>query len=327
MTPVERRVFLAGTLGLLAAPLAAETQQKVHQIGVLGIESPAGSDARLEAFRQGLRDVGYVEGRNVAIEYRWAEGRAERFSALAAELVGLKVDVILASTAPAPLATKMATRTIPIVVVTAADPVGAGLVASIARPGGNVTGLSLLAPELVARPLQLLKEAVPKTSRVTVLANPSSSYNALLTKEAEAAARSLEIQVHLVGVRGADALKRGFSAVIQERPDALFVLFDPVLFAHPAQIAQFANQHRLPAMYPHRENAEAGALMAYGADIRDNWRRAATYVDKILKAAKSAGLPVEQSTKFELVINLKTAKALGLTIPLSLLARADEIIQ
>ena len=323
-------IGLAGLgLALLSAPLTAEAQQpsQVPRIGYLGPDSPAGTAARFEVFRQGLRDLGYVEGRNIAIEYGWAEGRAERFPELAVKLVGLKVDVIVAPTTPMALAAKAATTTIPIVFVTAADPVGSGLVAGIARPGGNVTGLSLLAPEIVARQLQLLKEAVPKTSRVAVVSNPTVPYTALMVKETEAAARSLGVQLQLLGVRGVDAFDSAFSAVTKERPGAFFVLFDPMLFTDRTRIAEFANQHRLPAMYPHREYAEAGGVMAYGADLRDNYRRAATYVDRILKGARPADLPVEQPTKFELVINLRTARALGLTIPSSVLARADEIIR
>jgi putative ABC transport system substrate-binding protein len=329
VSKTTRRAFIGALAGGLAAPLAAGAQQpaKVARIGFLGTGSPAVTAIQLEAFRQGLRDLGYAEGRNIVIEYRWAEGRVERFPDLAAELVGLKVDVIVATGTPVAHAAKNATRTIPIVFATAADPVGSELVAGIARPGGNVTGLSLLAPEIVARQLQLLKEAVPKASRVAVLSNPANSYTALLVKETEAAARSLGVRVQLLGVRAADAFDSAFSAITKERPGALFVLFDPLFFAHQTRIAEFANKNRLPAMYPHREYAETGGLMAYGPDLRDNFRRAATYVDKILKGAKPADLPVEQPTKFELVINLKTAKALGLTIPQSLLLRADEVIQ
>ncbi len=276
---------------LVAAPLAAEAQApaKVSRIGFLASGVAAGTAPRLEVFRQGLHDLGYVEGRNIVIEYRWAEGKVERLPALAVELVGLKVDVVVAVSTPDALAAKKATRTIPIVA--------------------------------------LLKEAVPKASPVAVLSNPANPYTALMVKETEAAARSLGVRVQLHGVRGADALDGAFSVVTKERPGALFVLFDPLLFVHRTRIAEFANKNRLPAIYPHREYAEVGGLMAYGADLRDNYRRAATYVDRILKGAKPADLPVEQPTKFELVINLKTAKALGLTIPPSLLQRADEVIQ
>ena len=291
---MDRRAFLHTVAGsLLAAPLAAEAQppSKVPRIGFLATNSPAEYPDLLEAFRQGLRDLGYVEGQNIAIEYRWAEGRVERFSDFAVELVGLKVDVIVATSSPLALAAKNATRTIAIVFATAADPVGSGLVASIARPGGNVTGFSLLAPEIVARQLQLLKEAVPTASRVAVLSNPANSYTALLVKETEAAARSLGVRVQPLGVRGATALDSAFSAITKERPGALFVLFDPVLLGHRTRIAEFANKNRLPAMYPHREYVEAGGLIAYGVDLRDNFRRAATYVGKILKGAKPGDLP------------------------------------
>jgi putative ABC transport system substrate-binding protein len=228
---------------------------------------------------------------------------------------------------PDALAAKKATGAIPIVFVSAADPVDSGLVAGIARPGGNVTGLSLLAPEIVARQLQTLKEAVPKASRVVVLSNPANRNTPFLVKETGAAARSLGVRVQLLSVPEGDAFEGAFRAATKERPETLFVLFDPLLFLHRTRIVEFANKNRLPAMYPRREYAEIGGLMAYGADLRDNYRRAASYVDKILKGAKPADLPVEQPTKFELVINLKTAKALGLTITPSLLARADELIQ
>ena len=327
---MDRRTFISAlTGGLLVAPLAVEAQlpSKVPRIGFLATTAPTESQDLRETFRQGLRDLGYVEGQNIAIEYRWAEGRAERFSDLAVSLADLRVDVIVATSSPLALAAKNATRTIPIVFVTAADPVGSGLVATIARPGGNVTGFSLLAPEVVARQLQLLKEAVPMASRVDVLWNPANSYSPLLVQETEAAARSLGVRVQPLAVRGATDLDSAFSAITKERPSALFVLFDPVLFSHRIRIAEFANKNRLPAMYPHREYVEAGGLIAYGVDLRENFRRAAVCVDKILKGAKPADLPVEQPTKFELVINLKTAKALGLTIPPSLLQRADQVIE
>ncbi len=326
---MNRRAFLAGSAALLAAPLAAEAQPtaKVYRIGLLVTGTPADVGPRLETFLQGLRDLGYVEGRNIAIESRWGEGRAERFSDLAVGLVGLKVEMIVATSTLAALAARDATSTIPIVFVTAADPVGSGLVTSIARPGGKVTGVSLLAPEMVARQMQLLKEAVPKVSHVAVLANPTLKYNLSLVKEAESAARSLGMRAHVLEVPGPDALDSVLSAVTKQRPGALFVLFDPVMFGNRARIAEFASKNRLPSMYPHREYAESGGLMAYGVDLRDNYRRAASYVDKILKGAKPGDLPVEQPTKFELVINLKTAKALGLTIPPLLLARADQVIE
>ncbi len=321
------RFALFFAAAILAVPLGADAQPtgKVFRIGVLALSfahSPS-----YEAFLKGLRDLGDVEGRNLVIELREAGGRLERLPQVAAELVGLQVDVIFAPSTPIVLAAQQATTKIPVVFASAGDPVGSGLVASIARPGGNVTGLSLFAPEIVAKQLQLLKEAVPKASRVAVLSNPALPYTALMVKETEAAARSLGVRVQLLGVREAAALDGAFSAATQERAGALFVLFDPLLFAHRTRIVEFANKNRLPAMAPHREYAEVGGLMAYGADLRDNFRRAATYVHKILAGAKPADLPVEQPTKFELVINLKTAKALGLTIPQSVLIRTDEVIR
>jgi putative ABC transport system substrate-binding protein len=314
--------------GLLSASPTVEAQpsEKVWRVGVLATGTPANTSVRFEVFRQALCDLGYVEGRNLTIETRWSDGTAERLSDDAAKLVAQQVDVIMGAS-PGALAARKATRTIPLVFMTAADPVGSGLVASIARPGGNVTGISLLAPEIVARQVQLLKEAVPKTSRVVVLSNPANTYDASLVKEVEAAARSMGIRTRVLGVSGANGLDRALSAAAKERPDALFVQFDPVMFAQRARIAEFANKHRLPMMVPHREYAEAGGLMAYGADLHDNWRRAATYVDKILKGARPADLPVEQPTKFELVLNLKTASALGLAIPPLLRQRADTTIE
>jgi putative ABC transport system substrate-binding protein len=316
------------TVGLVAAPLVARAQPtgKVPRIGYLAVSPGSAGSPLIEAFRKGLRDLGYVEGQTVVIQYGWAEG-PEQLPARAAELVRLQLDVIFAPTTPAALAAQQATRTTPIVVATAADPVGAGLVAGLAAPGSNVTGLSLFAPELVAKQLQLLKEAVPKASRVAVLSNPAHPNTPLMVKETEAAARSLGMRVQLLGVRGVDAFDMAFSAVTKGRASVLFVLFDPFLVGQRARIVEFANEHRLPAMYPHREYAEAGGLMAYGADIRENFRRAATYVHKILAGAKPADLPVEQPAKFQLVINQRTAKALGLTIPPAVLARADEVIQ
>src|SRR5262245_42847672 len=320
---MDRRTFLAGTGAvLLAAPLAAEAQQaaKVFRIGFLGSGGPADHAPRVASFRQGLRDLGYVEGRTATIEYRLAEGKMERLPALAAELVALKVDVIVASGTPTALAAKNATQTIPIVFATSGSPVGA-LVASIARPGGNVTGLSLVGPELVARQLQLLKESVPKASHVAVLENPDNPYTAVMMKEVETAARSLGVQIRFLELRSGDAPDTAFSGLARERPHALLVLFDPLLTRQRARIAELANKHRLPSMYPHREYSEAGGLMAYGASLTDLYRRAATYVDKILKGARPADLPVEQPTKFELVVNLGTARSLGLTIPQPILLR------
>ena len=329
---IERRHFL-GTLGLsvLAAPFAAEAQQaaKVPRIGYLAVNRAA-SPHIAEAFLQGLRDLGYVEGRNVVIEYRDAEGKPERFPALAAELVALKVEVIAAGPTPAALAAKQATRTIPIVFASGGDPVTDGLVTNLARPGGNVTGLSGLAPELVGKCLEQLKQAVPGVNRVAVLWHPGAVGERTekdMLKEAEAAARARGVRPQFVEARGPGDFDRAFSDMTRARAGALTVLTSPMFFSERRRLVELAAKSRLPAVYTVREYVDAGGLMAYGANAADLYRRVATYVDKILKGAKPSDLPVEQPTKFELVINLKTAKALGLTIPPSLLGRADEVVQ
>jgi ABC-type uncharacterized transport system substrate-binding protein len=329
---MERRAFLAGTGAvLLAAPLAAEAQQavKIARIGYLAHHLAANPSLQ-EAFLQGLRDHGYVEGRNVVIEYRSAEGKPERLSALAAELVALKLDVILAAGTPQALAAKQATRTVPIVFAGVSDPVTSGLVTSLARPGGNVTGSSLLAPELVGKGLEQLKQAVPEVSRVAVLWQPGvlgERTEKDMLQAAEVAARVLGVRLHFVEARGPEDFDRAFSDMTRARPGALTVLSTPMFVSERKRLVALAAKNRLPAMYPLREFVVAGGLMSYGPNDAEQFRRAATYVDKILKGAKPADLPVEQPTKFELVMNLKTAKALGLTIPPSLLARADEVIQ
>jgi len=330
---ITRRVFI-GTLtgGLLAAPLAAEAQQagKVPRVGYL---SPlSGSDPQiqrgLDVFRQALRELGWVEGQNIAIEYRWAEGKYERLPDLATELVRLKVDVIVTvGGVPPAQAAQRATKAIPIVASGTADPVAAGLVASLAWPGGNITGPAIISDELVAKELELLREVVPKVSRVAVLWNPANPGNALQLRAAEAAGRILGMRLQPLEARGPGEIDRAFAAMARERAGALLVLLDSMLLDQRERIADLAAKNRLPAVYGLRRHAEAGGLMAYGANLRDLLRHSAIYVDKILKGAKPADLPVEQPTKFELVINLKTAKALGLTIPQSLLQRADELIQ
>ncbi len=315
-------------LGLLAAPLAAAAQPptKVPRIGILW-PSPISAVAHyLEAFRQGLRELGYVEGQNIAIEFRSAEGKWERLPDLAAELVRLKVDVIVVNT-PAALAAKQATRTIPIVMAVSSDPVGDGLVASLARPGGNVTGSSMMAPELGGKRLQLLKEVVPRASRVAVLSNPTLPYTGRVVREIRAAARVLGVRLQSLEIRAPEDIDRAFEAAIRGRASALMVVDDPLMFVHRARILALASKSRLPAIYPWRDPVDAGGLMSYAANLADSFRRAATYVDKILKGAKPADLPVEQPTRFELVINMKTAKALGLTFPQSILIRADQVIQ
>jgi putative ABC transport system substrate-binding protein len=330
---MPRRAFMAVIAGgLLAAPLAAEAQQagKVYRIGYLA-SNLAASPQLHEAFRQGLRDLGYFEGRNVAIEYRDGEGKLERLPALAAELVALKVDVIVTGGGtPAALAAKQATRILPIVFTAAADPVTDGLVPSLARPGSNVTGLSLLFPELVGKRLEQFKQAVPGVSQVAVLWQPGGLGERTemdMLKEAEVAARALGVRLLFVEARRPADFDRAFSDMTRAGAGALSVLPSPTFLYERRRLVDLAAKNRLPTVFPLREYVDAGGLMAYGPDLADMYRRAATYVDKILKGAKPADLPVEQPTKFELVINLKTAKALGLTIPPSLLRRADQVIE
>ena len=327
---MERRAFLAGTGAvLLAVPLSAEAQQagKVHRIGMLETTSMALNAANLEAFRQGLRELGYVEGRNYIIEYRSADGRSERFPDLAAELVRLKVDVILTRGTPAVMAAKSATGTIPVVMAASGGPVLSGVVASLARPGGNVTGLSAIVAELSGKRLELLREVVPGVSRIAALFNMSNPNDAPQWKETEIAGSSLRVQLQLVDVRTPGDYGRAFDATVKQRAGALVVGADALTWANHRTIVDLAAKHRLPATYPGREFVDAGGLMGYGVNYPHLYRRAATFVDKILKGAKPGDLPIQQLTKFELVINLKTAKALGLTIPQSLLQRADEVIQ
>jgi ABC-type uncharacterized transport system substrate-binding protein len=330
---ITRRAFL-GTLagGLLAAPLTVEAQPaaKTPRIGYLA-PSLSSNPGLHEAFRLGLRDLGYVEGKNVLIEYRDAEGKDERLPALTAELAALKVDVIVTNGGTlAALAAQRATSIIPIVFVAAGEPVSSGLVTSLARPGGNVTGLSLLFPELIGKCLELLKQAVPGASRIAVLQQRTAvpeRTQARIVGEAEVAARALGVRPHFVWVQGPADIDRAFSEATKAHAGALAVLSTPMFSSERRRLVDLAAKTRLPTVYSFSIYVEAGGLMSYGPSVPDLARRAATYVDKILKGAKPADLPVEQPTKFELVINLKTAKALGLTIPQSLLARADEVIQ
>jgi putative ABC transport system substrate-binding protein len=317
--------------GLLAAPCSAEAQQaaaKVPRIGFLALNPGANPHLR-EAFLQGLRDLGYVEGRNVVIEYRSAEGKLERLRALAAELVALKVAVIVTGGGtPTALAAKEATRTLPIVFTSATDPVTDGLVTSLAHPGGNVTGLSNLAPELVGKCLEQLKEAVPQVSLVAVLWQPGAVGGRTdMLKPAEVAARALGVRVQFVEARGPADFDRAFSDMTRARAGALAVLGSAIFNSERRRLVDLAAKHRLPTVYTSRDFVDAGGLMTYGVNLADLFRRAAAYVDKTLKGTKPGDLPVEQPTKFELMINLKTAKALGLTIPPSLLQRADEVIE
>jgi len=315
---------------LLATVSSAEAQQpkKIAKIGLLAASTPTAAAHLVEAFRQGLDELGYVEGKTFVLEIRYGEGRAERFPELARELVGLKLDVIVTPTDVAIAAVKRETQTIPIVMANSSDPVGTGFVASLARPGGNVTGLSNMSPDLSGKRLELLKEVVLGLSRVAFLWNPDVRGNLFDYKETEGAASSLGVQLQSVEVVRAEDLDRAFSAVTKGRAQALIMSGpSPVGFTNRGQIASFAERNRLPSMYGLREFVDAGGLMSYGPSTADLWRRAAVYVDKILKGTKPADLPVEQPRKFALVINLKTAKQIGLTIPPNVLARADSVIR
>ena len=313
-----------------AAPIGGGAQQaaSIPRIGFLSPSSP--SDVRmlrfLAAFRQGLRELGYIENQNVAIESRWAEGQYDRLPGLAAQLVRLKVDVIVTFGA-ATSAAQQATATIPIVMGVVIDPVTPGFAANLAHPGGNITGLASMAPDLFGKQLEILKEILPKVSRVALLGNPANAGNTSQLRQAEDAARALGLRPQSLEVRGPNEIDKVFAAMVKEKAGAVVVLADSMLIDQRTRIASLAARHRLPTIAWPVDHAEAGALISYGPNVPDMFRRAATYVDKILKGAKPADLPVEQPTKFELIINLKTAKALGLTIPQSLLVRADQIIE
>ena len=329
---MDRRTFLGNLAGgLLAAPLAADAQQagKVYRIGVL---SPFSSSfvpgPSFEAFRQTLRELNYVEGRNIALEYRWADGRYDRLPGLAADLVRLRVDVVVSAwSTPTALATKKATSTIPIVFAGVGDAVGVGVVESLTRPGGNVTGSTFITEETIGKQLELLKEVAPKIVRVGVVINPANPVYGPVLRASEAPARALGLQLEVVGVQGAEEFERAFRSATKRQVDGLVVLRDAVLIANQARLLTLAANARLPAMYGIREFVDSGGLMSYGPSLVDMYRRAAYLVDKILRGARPADLPVEQATTFELVLNLKTAKALGLTIPQSLLQRADQVIE
>jgi putative tryptophan/tyrosine transport system substrate-binding protein len=321
---------LCAVLFAVCPPAEAQQSTKVYRIGYLSGRDAANESARSEAIRLSLRDLGYIEGQNIATEYRYAEGKPDRYPELLAELVRLKVDIILvAGASEVTQAAKNATRTIPIVMTGAGiDPVEAGLIESLARPGGNVTGLTNLSIELGGKRLELLKEAVPKLARVAVLYDPAIPSNGRELKEVlPAAARALRLTIQPWDVRAGDDFEKVFSALNKQRPDGIYVLGSPLMRANQKRIANLALKSRLPSVYTIREPVEAGGLMYYGADLADSYRRVAYYVDRILKGAKPADLPVEQPTKFEFVINLKTAKQIGLTIPQSMLYRADKVIK
>ena len=327
MVPRGLVLVAAVVLGGLSVSVSSDAQQpaKIARIGYL---TPTSQPPREEVFRQELRRLGYVDRQNIVIEYRSANGSFERLPGLAAELAGLKVDVIVAVVTQAALAAKKATDTIPIVMIGVADPVGSGLVASLARPGGNVTGTSAVAVDVVGKQLELLREMLPKATRVAALSNPANSvFQKQQLEEAKGAASKLRVQLQIVEARTPDELARAFVAIGKQRTDALFVMADPMFGSNFARISDFAVKHRLPTLSGSRENADAGALMTYGPNYSEAFQRAAAYVGRILKGDRPASLPVEQSTKFELVVNAKTAKAIGVKIPQSLLLRADQVVQ
>jgi putative ABC transport system substrate-binding protein len=327
---LKRREFITLVGGAAVAwPLAAAAQQgaKVPRVGFLG-----NSDAALEAnligpFRDGLRALGYEQGRNIAIEYRWAEGNYDRFPALVAELLASNVDVLVTAGTPAALAIKKATTSVPVVMIAVGDPVGTGLVPSLARPGGNLTGLSSIAPDLEGKRLELLREVVPRLSRVGMFVNSLNPFHTGSVQQARTAAQALGIQLQLLDVRAAEDLDAAFAAILKERPEALFILADRVFLHNRARMMDFAARQRLPNINAYHELVQAGGLMSFGPSYEDMHRRAAIYVDKILKGATPADLPIEQPTKFTLVINLKAAKAIAVDVPPILVARADEVIE
>jgi len=331
VTAARSIAMVSLAFALVSPPFAGHAAQaaRIARIGFLSPGSPSdpGMQRRFGALRQGLRDLGYVQGRNLAVESRWAEGRYDRLPGLAAELVGLKVDVIVTHTPPAIQAAKQATATIPIVMAGVIDPLATGFVTSLAHPGGNITGLSVMAPELVGKQLEILKEVAPQVAKVALLGNPDNTGTAPQLRLAQEAARALGVRLLPLEARGPNEIDNAFAAMAREQAGALIVLLDGMLIGERARIAELSARQRLPAMYGILDHAEAGGLIAYGPSVFDRFQRAASFVDKILKGTKPGDLPVEQPTKFELVVNLRAAKALGLTIPPSILARADRTIE
>ena len=325
----RREVLLAIATTLLAMPLPGETQnaRKIYRVGYLGNSSASLEPDLVEAFRQGMRDLGYIEGKNLVIEFRWAEGRYDRFASLVTDLIHLPVDVIVTAGTPGTLAAKNATKTIPLVIAVSGDAVGSGLIESLARPGGNVTGLTTMVPELEGKRLELLLEILPKLARITVLKNDANPLMAILFRQTAAAAKSSGVALEAVDIRAGDDFVKAFASIAKARPDAIIVLADRFLLAERERILTFTAKQRLAAMYPYREFVERGGLISYSPNYAESFRSAARYVDKILKGAKPADLPVEQPTKFELVVNMKTAKTLGFKIPNSILLRADGVIK
>jgi len=333
MLDLRRRQFITLLSGAAAAwPLAARAQQTASTVRRIGLLLPGNTRTtavrgQLEAFRKGLKEYGWVEGQNIIVEYSFAEGREDALPAIAAELARLRLDVIVAESTVAIQAAKTVTQTVPIVMATSADPVGTGLVANLNRPGGNITGLSLQTAELSGKRLQLLTEIVPGLARVAVLSNPLNPGEKSSVEQTKAAAQALGIETHVVEVQAPDKFESAFAAVTAAHAGALMVLPDPLLYGQHPRIVTFTAASHLPALFPEREVAEAGGLIAYGPSIPASFQRAAAYVDKILRGAKPADLPVEQPTTFELVVNLQTARAIGVTIPTSILLRADEVIE
>ena len=323
---MNRRDTVVALLALGAAPLASVAQQlaRVARIGFLGSASASGSASSVDALKSGLRDLGYIGNRDIVIEFRWAEGKYERLAELATELVRLNVDVLVTYGTPGIRAAKSATTAIPIVMAASADAVATGLVGSLARPDGNVTGLTIFGPEITAKRLELLKEAVPRVQKVAVLFNPDTKGAGF--RPMEIASQSFDVELQRIGVRGPGEFAGAFSAMVTKRVDAVLVTQEPMLNAYPKEIADLASKHRLPSV-GFNDLADAGGLLGYGVNFLDLYRRAAHYVDKLLKGAKPADLPIERPTKFELVVNLKTAKALRLTIPQSVILRADRVIE
>ena len=324
---MRRREFITLLGGVAVTwPLAASAQSKTPRIGFMGNSTAALEANLVDAFREGLRELGYEEGRNIVIEYRWANGKYDHFPVLVAELIAAKVEVIVTAGTPAALAVKNATTTVPLVMVAVGDPVGTGLVPSLARPGGNLTGLSSVAPDLEGKRLQLLREVVPALSHVAMFINSLNPFHISSMEQARAAAQTMGIKLQLHDIRKSEDLDDAFAAIRKERPDALLILADRVFLHNRERIVDFANEQRLPNVNAYKELVEVGGLMSYGPSYEDMHKRAAIYVDKILKGAKPADLPIEQPSKFTFIVNLKAAKALGVTVPSQLLGLADELI-
>jgi putative tryptophan/tyrosine transport system substrate-binding protein len=325
---MKRREFIT-FLGSVAAtwPLSASAQSKIPRIGFMGNSTAALEANLVDAFREGLREHGYEEGRNIVIEYRWADGKYDQFPALVAELIAAKVDAIVTAGTPAALAVKRATTTVPLVMVAVGDPVGTGLVPSLARPGGNLTGLSSIAPDLEGKRLQLLREVMPALSHVAMFVNSLNPFHVSSMNQARAAAQAMGIKLQLHDIRKSEDLDDAFAAIRKERPDALLILADRVFLHNRERMMDFTKEQRLPNVNAYKELVEVGGLMSYGPSYEDMHKRAAIYIDKILKGAKPADLPIEQPSKFTFIVNLKAAKALGVTVPSQLLGLADQLIE